>query len=452
MSRPGPVGHSSAAPAQRKRLLTLDRLTPAALEAYFVDSWELHERLLSSIIDARAFYETADPLRHPLLFYLAHPAAFYVNKLRIVGLLKRPIRPAYEVLFAQGVDPASPAELPRRRNWPSLKEVLAYRERVRHAVLEVISRARPPARVRDSDPEWAILMGIEHERIHFETSSVLLRHLPARYLRRPAGLEPADVFGRGAPAGTADVPRGVARLGKDDSSDTFGWDDEYGSKHATVPPFRVGRNLVTNGEFLSFVEDAGYARAELWSEEGWRWRSLARARMPRFWSLTEAGLRYRATFEELPFPSEWPVEVNFHEARAYCRWLGDDHRLPSELEWARLLDVSGGGVDEDGSERNLHLRFGSPCPVGAAEADRRPSVRDVRGNVWQWLGDDFEPLPGFCPHLLYPDYSVPYFGRSHATLRGGSWATTGASASPWYRLWFRRHFYQHAGFRVARSL
>ncbi len=453
MLEPAPADRESRPSTRAPRVLRLDRLTPAALEAYFVESWELYERLLSSIVEERTLYEPPDPLRHPLVFYLAHPAAFYVNKLRVVGLRSRPIRLGFDVLFAQGVDPESPADLRRRRNWPSVDAIVAYRRDVHEAVLEAIRRSRPAARVRAEDREWAILMGIEHERIHFETSSVLLRQLPARALRRPDGFAPADVFGRGAPAGTIDIPSGEATLGKDDSSATYGWDNEYGEKRARVRAFQAARNLVTNREFLAFVEDAGYARRELWSEEGWRWRTATRARAPRFWTLTEEGLRYRATFEVLPFPSDWPVEVNFHEAGAFCRWLGDGHRLPTELEWARMLAVAGRDArDEDGGAYNLHLRFCSPCAVGACEGDDRAKVRDVRGNVWQWLGDDFGPLPGFCPHLLYPDFSVPFFGRAHSMLRGGSWATTGASASPSYRLWFRRHFYQHAGFRVVRSL
>ena len=74
----------------------------------------------------------------------------------------------------------------------------------------------------------------------------------------------------------------------------------------------------------------------------------------------------------------------------------------------------------------------------------------MRGNVWQWLSDDFHPLPGFRTHRLYEDFSTPYFDRDHTMLRGGAWATTGTGGSIHYRLWFRRHFYQHAGFRLVR--
>jgi formylglycine-generating enzyme required for sulfatase activity len=74
---------------------------------------------------------------------------------------------------------------------------------------------------------------------------------------------------------------------------------------------------------------------------------------------------------------------------------------------------------------------------------------DVWGNVWDWLADDFYPLPGFKVHPWYLDFSEPYMDSDHGMMAGGAWATTGTGASKYYRLWFRRHFYQHAGFRLA---
>ncbi len=444
---------STEFPATAPTALRLDPLEPEALSRYFEASWALTESLFATLRDERSFYERPDPLRHPLVFYYAHPAAFYVNKLRIVGLVRAPVRSGYELLFAQGVDPEKPEDLRPRRNWPKLEDVRAYREAVGAAVRETVARMRPKGRVGPDDPAWALLMGCEHERIHFETSSVLFRQLRVAELERPPQLRHADPLARGRKGGFADVPTGEVTLGKPDSSATYGWDNEYGLRTTRVPAFRIGKNLVTNQDFLGFVEDAGYARSELWSGEGWRWRTQAQARAPRFWTITEEGLRYRATFDVLPFPPDWPVEVNFHEAHAYCRWLGGGHRLPTEAEWARVRALSGARAsDECGRTYNLHLRFGSPTPVGSADGDLDGWVHDLRGNVWQWLRDDFRPLPGFAPHPLYPDFSVPFFDGAHAMLKGGSWATTGSAATPHYRLWFRRHFFQHAGFRVASEL
>lgn len=97
---------------------------------------------------------------------------------------------------------------------------------------------------------------------------------------------------------------------------------------------------------------------------------------------------------------------------------------------------------------NLGFKFGSPTPVNFYPPGKN-GLHDVFGNVWCWLSDDFYPLPGFEAHPWYEDFSSPFFDRYHGMLRGGSWASTGTSASKFYRLWFRRHFLQHAGFRVA---
>ena len=153
------------------------------------------------------------------------------------------------------------------------------------------------------------------------------------------------------------------------------------------------------------------------------------------------------------------MEVNHHEAMAYCRWKGEGMRLMSEAEWTLATQTSAqaqsGGVFKDGQDGayNLNLQCGSPKPVN--HLDTAPSatdLHDIRGNVWEWLGETFEALPGFQPHPLYEDHAAPFFDQQHKMLMGGSWATHGTMAFPSYRNWFRPHFYQHAGFRLAQNL
>jgi len=87
--------------------------------------------------------------------------------------------------------------------------------------------------------------------------------------------------------------------------------------------------------------------------------------------------------------------------------------------------------------------------VGSLETSKNDqNIYDLRGNVWEWLGDIFTPLSSFKPHYLYQDYSAPFFDNRHYMLLGGSWATNGYEATPYYRNWFRPYFYQHAGFRI----
>ncbi|MGD1900712.1 MAG: 5-histidylcysteine sulfoxide synthase [Geitlerinemataceae cyanobacterium] len=425
----------------------LNRCDRAELLAYFENAWDIEDCLLGSLRSDDAFYLSPDPLRNRLIFYLGHSAVFYINKLIRVGWLDRRIEPHFEILFEIGVDPSTPEELESAManvQWPEVDRVWAYRRSAREEVARTIRTAtldEASDRPLQDRPLWALMMGIEHQRIHFETSSMLLRQLDADRLRRP------EEWGYAPTAGKANntlvpVAGGRAMLGKPRSSDTYGWDSDYGSREVTVKPFLAGQTPVTNGEFFKFVRDGGYENPEFWGAQP------PDSSHPKFWQIERDHVRYRTVFEEIDLPLSWPVEVNHHEAMAYCRWYGERTRLMSEAEW----QVASRAASDRSDAANLDLQFGSPSPVGSFERER-DGLYDLRGNVWEWLGDDFTGLPGFEPHPLYADYSEPFFkdrhDGQHKVMRGGSWASTGAYASS--RNWFRPYFYQHAGFRIARD-
>jgi len=145
-------------------------------------------------------------------------------------------------------------------------------------------------------------------------------------------------------------------------------------------------------------------------------------------------------------PFLWPVEVNFYEAEAYCRWFGSNARIMSESEFELISERFGPEKEPFLLDSyNLNLKFCSPSDVNLFSKN---VIHDIYGNVFQWLNTEFYPLPGFSTQYLYPQFSYPYFDKDHYMLKGGSWASTGASASKYYRLWFRKHFFQHAGFRI----
>lgn len=435
--------------------------TRKELREYFINSWELQDTLFKSLTTDHALYLNPDPLRNPLIFYLGHPIAFYVNKLRMVGLLKNPVNAEFERLFAAGVDPETPAELEAAISqvaWPTANDVWEYRARCFDVILEVIERAEIEPPIDSEDPAWALLMSIEHDRIHFETSSVLFRQLPTELLQKPDCWQYGPSFGASPPNKMINVSGATVRLGKPSDFPTYGWDNEYGHLEIDVPSFYASKYLITNGEFLEFVQDGGYLRRTFWSDESWAWNRNTRVRAPRFWIEHGGEWLYRTLFEETPMSWDWPVEVNHHEAMAFCKWRGMGTRLLSESEWNVINGNRIGSrceyENDNGfsGQHNLNLRFGSPTPVHMLEAEQSTlGFFDVMGNVWVWLADYFHPLPGFHTQALYPDFSVPFFDERHSMMLGGSWATTGAGASRFYRLWFRRHFYQHAGFRIASS-
>lgn len=436
----------------------LDICNSQTLLNYFENSWILEETLMKSLIGEDTFYLKPDPLRNPLIFYLGHSAVFYINKLIQVGLIKRRINPEYETLFEIGVDPETPAEIDaviEGIKWPDVTEVWAYRDKVRAEITTIINHYSWDLPIHQHHPLWALLMGIEHSRIHFETSSMLLRQLPIDKLNRPQTWNYAPTNGKNSDNQMREIPGGIVKLGKRQDDLTFAWDSEYGHLEGEVQPFLASQYLITNGEFLEFVQAGGYKNPEYWHSESWHWQQLYNIQQPKFWIPENNGkYRYRATFDEIDLPLDWPVEVNYYEALAYCQWQGVGTRLMTELEWNQALKISEKTSENPSLENNynLNLQFISPCPVGMFAGNNQAGLSDLRGSVWEWLGDTFYPLPGFQNHHLYPDQSAPFFGDKHQMMLGGSWATNGTMALPSYRNWFRPFFYQHVGFRTARNL
>src|SRR6478736_637684 len=162
------------------RMPNLKSCTRQQVLDYFQNTWALTELLFASLKSRDAFYSPPyHRLRHPLIFYYGHPAVLYINKLRIAGLVEA-IRPDFEVLFQTGVDEMSWDDLLSVENsWPEVKQVIEYRRDVYRTVRGLIERH---VGLKDGHPP----ITAEHERIHLETSSVLIRELPLEWVQRPA--------------------------------------------------------------------------------------------------------------------------------------------------------------------------------------------------------------------------------------------------------------------------
>ena len=437
----------------------LDRCDRQNVWAYYHRAWHLEDHLWQSLVGTEPFYLNPDSLRNLLIFYLGHSAAFYINKLLQVGLLEKPLNPVYEERFAVGVDPEKPQEIEGKfaqLRAVELASVWQYRQTVYNHIADLIQRTDFAISINSNHPLWALMMAIEHQYIHIETSSVLIRQLPAAVLRCPDGWKyyPDDGYTRLNE--WISVPGGTVHLGKSPNSSTYGWDIEYGARTIQVEPFQVNKYLITNADFLEFIKAGGYENPVYWTATAWEWKTQQNINHPKFWVPDRQfsdSYQYRAMFDEIEMPFNYPVEVNYYEAIAYCHWYneqtGQNARLMTEIEWHRVtygLQSSGQVV----SDYNLNLQWGSPNPVGTIEtAQNAIGICDLRGNVWEWLSDHLTPLSGYEPHPLYEDYSAPYFDNQHQMMAGGSWVTCGTQALPYYRNWFRPNFYQHAGFRLA---
>jgi putative 4-mercaptohistidine N1-methyltranferase len=298
-------------------------------------------------------------------------------------------------------------------------------------------------------------MGIEHERIHIETSSVLHRQMDIKHIKHNDLFMACEEFTQAPTNEMVSISGGEVVLGKEKNHPLYGWDNEYGTYKENIKEFLVSKYLVSNSEYMEFVQEGGYSDTSYWDEEGLEFLKITSAKHPPFWVAEDGMYRYRTLTKIIDLPLSWPAEVNALEAMAFCRYKskkdGVTYTLPSEAEfralyeYAELEDIP--ELDDDYANINFN-HFFSSCPV---DKFMFKGLGDVIGNVWQWSRTPIFGFDGFDVHPAYDDFSTPTFDCKHAIICGGSWASSGNLIMKHSRYAFRRHFYQHAGFRYVVS-
>lgn len=145
-------------------------------------------------------------LRHPQIFYYGHTPCLYVNKLRVAGVLDKPVNAYFESIFEVGVDEMLWDDMHKNDMvWPTVREVHEYRKDVYDTVVNAIMThpslddTNGPVVINQEHPMWSLFMGFEHERIHLETSSVLFAETPVELVQRPLnwpGMHPSVSKGK----------------------------------------------------------------------------------------------------------------------------------------------------------------------------------------------------------------------------------------------------------------
>ncbi|MCG6923724.1 MAG: SUMF1/EgtB/PvdO family nonheme iron enzyme [Acidobacteria bacterium] len=415
-------------------------------------AWERSDQIFG-LLEPEAILARPISLRQPFLFYVGHLPAFAWNHLwrRVAG------RPAFAAelddLFERGIDPPDDGEAPTDDGaaWPPHDDVLAYRDRVRGALPEILDDAA----VRDVVP-----MVLEHELMHHETLLYMVQELPGGLKRREGELPEAPA-GEAARPDSVLVPAGSAVLGAPRSG-RFRWDNEHDELTLEVPAFRIDTVPVTNQDFRAFVEDGGYRDQKLWTPDGWGWIDGRGHVRPGSWVCVDGEVRVKTALGDRPFEeaAAWPVSVTHCEAAAYARWR--DGRLPTEAEYHRAAFGTPEGElrehpwGDDGprpEHGNLGFRLWSPAPVGSHRAGASAfGVHELVGNGWEWTSTPFGPLPGFRPLEGYEGYSADFFDDRHFVMLGGSWATDLGLVRRSFRNWFRPHYpYVFSKFRCVRD-
>jgi 5-histidylcysteine sulfoxide synthase len=416
-----------------------------------------------------AYFHRSEVLRHPPVFYFGHCAVFFINKLVLGAYLPESARidPELESLNAVGVDEMSWDDLwlgnwdkvPPENQAAQVARIAKYREKMQALVEDMILNFPLTLPISAKSFWWVIMMGMEHERIHIETSSCIFAQMPLE-LMKPQASWPLCQETRPL----ADVPRnklvavkgGTASIGRAwEGTPWFGWDNEFGQVlHKELVDFSVSQMLVSNAEYKEFIDGGGYDNKEYWTEAGWTSRCYYKSTAPRFWmnaNYAKTG-KLRTLSREIDMPWDWPVECNHYEAEAFCNWkgaqLGKKVRLLTYPEWYLLRQRAKRG------DYNINLKdTAGPCPVdrhGEPLGSAEP-IYDITGNAWQHSVSALSVLKEFHTHHLYDDFTTPTIDGEHFFLLGGSWISIGDCARPEGRYGFRPHFYQWAGIRYVVS-
>lgn len=360
------------------------------------------------------------PDASPTKWHRAHTTWFFEQFLlgeHVAGY--RPFHPDYAYLFNSYYVSAGPRHARNARGLltrPGTDDVTAYRRHVDAAVERFFSEA-DHATLEKIAPLMDV--GLNHEQQHQE---LMLTDILHAFSCNP--LPPAYDTGWSAPGshrgGDAEVTltEGIHTIGH--QPDTFHFDNERPAHRALIGPVRLSRQLVTNREWLAFMEDSGYARATLWLMDGFAAASQEEWQAPGYWQqvdgrwhvLTLGGLR--------PVDLDAPVcHVSYYEADAFARWSGK--HLPTEMEWE--------------------------------VAARAGHLNDAFGVVWQWTRSAYAPYPGYrAIEGALGEYNGKFM-VSQQVLRGSSFATPeGHSRTTYRNFFYPQQRWQFTGVRLAREM
>lgn len=361
------------------------------------------------------------PDASPAKWHLAHTTWFFETfVLERVEPNFRPFHPVFRVFFNSYYNSVGGNEdrYPRAQRGlltrPSRSEIEDYRQQVDTRMGRLLEHAGP-------DVAMLVELGLQHEQQHQELLISDIKHLLSCNPMRPAsGLAVQSPETVKEDATWIEIVGGLSRLGHEGAG--FAFDNELPRHRVFLEPYAMASRLVTNGEFLDFIEDGGYCQPAHWLSAGWDWLQENGIAHPLYWRHTQgAWQEFTLQGEKTLDPAQPVLHLSCFEADAYARWAGA--RLPTEAQWEHAAKT-------------------------AATA-----LVQLFGTAWQWTSSSYAPYPGYAPSKgALGEYNGKFMVNQYV-LRGSSLATPAGHARLSYRNFFPTDArWQFSGIRLARSL
>ena len=385
------------------------------------------------------------PDASPTKWHLAHTSWFFETFILKPSSEGQGVAPAsYAYLFnsyynalGERIDRSKRGLISR----PTVSEVFHYRKIVDEAVLTLLENADAET-VERLRPLFQI--GFHHEQQHQELILTDLKHVFGSNPARPAYREwvPTRDFAV-SPLGWVDYPGGLGEIGHVGSG--FAFDNETPRHKFFTESYQLATRLITNREYVGFIEAGGYDRAEFWLSDGWNTRQARGWMAPLYWSQGRGGWRIFSLAGEHELIGAEPVcHLSFYEADAFARWWGA--RLPTEVEW----ELAAAAIPVLGNFQESEQYHPRPLASGHPPANTHPG--QLFGDVWEWTASPYVPYPGY---RSAPGALGEYNGKfmcNQMILRGGSCATPRSHVRATYRNFFPPDArWQFTGLRLARD-
>ncbi len=419
--------------------------TVERLQALLADVQGVRERSqwICEHLEIEDFGVQPMPDASPPKWHLAHTNWFFETFLIKRFFPAKPVfHPDFEHLFNSyynGVGEPHPRDKRGNLSRPTVAEIMSYRAFVDEGLRDLIEA--PMSEEDKQGLRQLMELGLHHEQQHQELLLTDIKYNFGHNPLHPPLIESTGLANERSVLKKAltfnDYEPGLIKIG---ALDGFCFDNELPRHRVYLAPFSLANRLVTNEEYLAFMEDGGYHRPELWLSEGWSHCQQQAWNHPLYWHWRDgAWCEYR--FDGLhPLVSDAPVvHVSGYESAAFAAW--SNARLPTEFEWEHASSFE---LELDGNfaERNLL----HPQP-------RNTSHSQMFGDVWEWTSSHYGPYPGYQP---LPGVLGEYNGKfmsSQWVLRGGSCVTPKDHIRPSYRNFFYpKDRWQFSGIRLARDL